>query len=174
MSRRYQRPELVPLAVLLKRLDELVDVITAPATEKPGNDMLNDRQRLILGTFLMRIPAEADFDPDIVISEAARRLRDNVILQLDDAEALVAGNKLVREGLRLEIERIRQDRRRHRRVREEDFTEARDPGNVLTAEERIEIATNRLKGAGLEDSGCFVVEEFAAELLADLFEFPLT
>jgi hypothetical protein len=62
VSGKYQRSEDVPTEVLIARLQELVRAIT-----KRGQPDWSE--------FYMRIPAEVDHDADIVLSEAARRLR---------------------------------------------------------------------------------------------------
>lgn len=66
MSRQYKHSSDVPSSVLADRLDELVKVIT--------DKSLRPEQPLPY-EFYMRIPAEVDHDADIVMSEAARRLR---------------------------------------------------------------------------------------------------
>ena len=63
MSRIYKHGEEVPNEVLAKRLDELSNV----CTESPFNS----------NQFSMRIPAELDRDADLVLSEAASRLRQD-------------------------------------------------------------------------------------------------
>jgi hypothetical protein len=62
MSRIYQNPKDVPLEKLCQRLDELSDAVTK------GQQADHE--------FTMRIPAECDRDADIVLAEAARRLRE--------------------------------------------------------------------------------------------------
>ena len=61
MSTRYKLGKEVPTAELCKRLDELATAVTKgrAAVERE---------------FVMRIPAEVDLDPDLVLSEAAIRL----------------------------------------------------------------------------------------------------
>ena len=61
MSRTYKNPECVPSTVLADRLDALVGVLKN--LESRNSELT------------MRIPAECDRDFDIVLSEAARRLR---------------------------------------------------------------------------------------------------
>lgn len=63
MSNKYKHGDTVPTDVLCKRLDELAHAITK------GCEAM-DRE------FTMRIPAELDRDPDLVLSEAARRLKE--------------------------------------------------------------------------------------------------
>lgn len=63
MSRKYKHGDHVPNEVLAKRLDELVDVIT-----KGGPDAVRRE-------FVMRVSAELDHCPDLVMSQAAQRLR---------------------------------------------------------------------------------------------------
>lgn len=62
MSNTYRDSRKVPTEVIADRLDELARSII----RKGGPDWSD---------FYMRIPAEADHDADIVLSEAARRLR---------------------------------------------------------------------------------------------------
>jgi hypothetical protein len=62
MSTRYKRSEDVPNEILAARLDDLAKVITT-------TDKRMDSE------FCMRIPAELDRDADLVMAEAARRLR---------------------------------------------------------------------------------------------------
>lgn len=62
MSAKYKDGDTIPTKVLVGRLKELVEVIT-----KRPEDMKFE--------FSMRIPAERDRDADLVISEAARRLK---------------------------------------------------------------------------------------------------
>jgi predicted DNA-binding protein len=71
MSRKYKTGEHVPSHILAKRLDELADAVTK------GKAAI-DRE------FVMRIPAELDHDPDLVLSQAAKRIRD-LEAQLEDA-----------------------------------------------------------------------------------------
>ena len=59
MSTKYEDPKLVPTSVLIERLKELADAIA-----KGNRDELT-----------MRIPAEVDRDADIVLMEAAKRLK---------------------------------------------------------------------------------------------------
>ena len=59
MSTKYEDPKLVPTSVLIERLKELADAIA-----KGNRDELT-----------MRIPAEVDRDDDIVLTEAAKRLK---------------------------------------------------------------------------------------------------
>ena len=86
MSTQYKRPEDVPTEVLADRLDELADVIC------------KKRDR-IDAEFTMRIPAECDRDADIVLSEAARRLReqDNGSAEGGDAEFIAMPSFLRRD-----------------------------------------------------------------------------
>ena len=62
MSRQYKNPDDVPNDVICKRLKELSKAATT------GRDA-------ILREFTMRIPAELDRDPDLVLGIAARRIR---------------------------------------------------------------------------------------------------
>lgn len=62
MSRKYTDTASVPAETLANRLDELAGAITK------GREA-SDRE------FTMRIPAECDRDADLVLSEAAKRLR---------------------------------------------------------------------------------------------------
>ena len=63
MSTKYKHGEYVPTEILADRLDELADAVTK------GRDSINSE-------FTMRVPAELDRDPDLVMSEAAKRLRE--------------------------------------------------------------------------------------------------
>ena len=62
MSRKYKHGDVVPDSVLADRLDELATAVTK------GKAAI-DRE------FVMRVPAELDFCPDLVLSAAAKRLR---------------------------------------------------------------------------------------------------
>lgn len=62
MSAQYHKGEDVPTDVLADRLDELSNAIT------DGKDATS-------AEFTMRVPAEYDRDADLVLAEAARRLR---------------------------------------------------------------------------------------------------
>jgi len=61
MSNKYKHGDRVPNEVLAARLDEL------------AKDVSNG----ITGQFVMRVPAEMDFCPDLVMSESANRLRES-------------------------------------------------------------------------------------------------
>ena len=60
MSKKYKHGDEVPNDVLANRLEELSNEITK------GN----------LSQFVMRVPAELDYCPDLVMSTAARRLKE--------------------------------------------------------------------------------------------------
>lgn len=62
MSTKYNKPEDVPNAVLCDRLIALSDAVAR------GKAAIADE-------FTRRIPAEVDRDADIVLSEAARRVK---------------------------------------------------------------------------------------------------
>jgi hypothetical protein len=62
MSTKYQNSKDVPTSVLVARLEELSDAI-AGGRESQARE------------FTMRIPAECDRDADLVLAEAARRLK---------------------------------------------------------------------------------------------------
>lgn len=64
MSTNYKDPSDVPTGVLAARLDVL------------ANAVANRQDRKFEREFDMRIPAEVDRDADIVLSEAAKRLRE--------------------------------------------------------------------------------------------------
>lgn len=64
MSRKYQNSSEVPTEVLCSRLDELSDAIAG------GKDSFANE-------FTMRVPAECDRDADLVLAEAAKRLRNS-------------------------------------------------------------------------------------------------
>ncbi|MCK5014285.1 MAG: hypothetical protein KAS66_10735 [Candidatus Omnitrophica bacterium] len=61
MSRKYRNSNEVPTEALCKRIDQ---IITA-----------GDSGKSLLRECTMRIPAELDKDADLVLAEAARRLR---------------------------------------------------------------------------------------------------
>lgn len=63
MSNKYKHGDKVPSGVLCTRLDELAQAVTEG---RPG----------IEREFYMRIPAELDQDADLVLSAAARRIRE--------------------------------------------------------------------------------------------------
>lgn len=63
MSTNYKHNDRVPSETLCTRLDELAHAVTL------GHDAVTRE-------FSMRIPAELDHDADIVLSEAARRIRE--------------------------------------------------------------------------------------------------
>ena len=67
MSTRYKHGDRVPNSVLADRLDELADAVVA---RMKGDTAPMDRE------FTCRIPAEMDRDPDLVLSAAAKRLRE--------------------------------------------------------------------------------------------------
>ena len=60
MSNKYKDGDTVPNSVLANRLDELAQAVV-------------DRN---MSQFVMRIPAELDYCPDLVMSAAAKRLRE--------------------------------------------------------------------------------------------------
>ena len=59
MSTKYKHSKDVPTSTLADRLDELATTVTKGDTSP----------------FVMRVPAELDYCPDLVMSAAARRLR---------------------------------------------------------------------------------------------------
>lgn len=63
MSRAFKNSKEVPTHILMHRLQELAEFITKGP-------------KVILREFVMRIPAEVDYDADLVLSEAARRLKN--------------------------------------------------------------------------------------------------
>lgn len=67
MSNQYKHGGRVPNEVLAKRLDELTAAVVARMN---GDDAAFERE------FSCRIPAELDRDPDLVMSTAAKRLRE--------------------------------------------------------------------------------------------------
>jgi len=67
MSTKYKYNDRVPSSVLANRLDELADAVVA---RMKGDSGPMDRE------FTCRIPAELDRDPDLVLSQAAKRLRE--------------------------------------------------------------------------------------------------
>lgn len=60
MSTKYKRSKDIPLSTLANRLDELGTAV--------AEGRINE-------TFIMRVPAELDYDPDLVMSEASVRLQ---------------------------------------------------------------------------------------------------
>ena len=62
MSTKYKKSSDVPMEVICDRLKELSDAVTK------GPDSIRRE-------FVMRVPAELDFDADLVLAEACRRLR---------------------------------------------------------------------------------------------------
>ena len=70
MSRKYKHGDHVPSNVLADRLDELSEAVTK------GKYAIDKE-------FVMRIPAELDHCPDLVLSQSAQRIRD-LELQLDE------------------------------------------------------------------------------------------
>jgi len=63
MSTKYRQSKDVPTEVICDRLKELSDVITKG-------------EKQFLREFVMRVPAELDRDADLILCEAARRLRE--------------------------------------------------------------------------------------------------
>lgn len=63
MSTKYKESYKIPNNVLCKRLNELSTAVTKDKDE-------------INREFGMRVPAELDFDADLVISEASRRINE--------------------------------------------------------------------------------------------------
>lgn len=61
MSNKYKYGDRVPSQVLCNRLDELADAVTK------GGDSVRR-------TFTMRVPAELDYDADLVLSQSSRRI----------------------------------------------------------------------------------------------------
>lgn len=72
MTTKYEIGREVPLEILTKRLDEISDEIIAGKT-----------------SYTMRVPAEVDFCPDLVIAEAARRLTELQKVAEDLAETVL-------------------------------------------------------------------------------------
>lgn len=66
MSRNFKRPEDVPNAVLAGRLNELSHAVI---------ERMHGNEKTFSDEFTCRIPAEVDRDADIVMMEAAKRLR---------------------------------------------------------------------------------------------------
>ena len=75
MSNKYKHGDRVPTEVLAARLDELDDTVTK------GRAAI-DRE------FVMRIPAELDHCPDLVMSQAADRLREYLSMSIKMAGEL--------------------------------------------------------------------------------------
>jgi len=68
MSTKYKKSKDVPTSVLAKRLDELSDAIV---------ERMKGRNSKFESEFTCRIPCELDRDPDMVLGEAATRLKNN-------------------------------------------------------------------------------------------------
>lgn len=66
MSREYKKCSDIPNEVLARRLSELSDAVVARMQDKPLT---------FESEFTCRIPAELDRDADLVLMEAANRLR---------------------------------------------------------------------------------------------------
>lgn len=62
MSKKYKCGDEVPTEIICDRLEELSEAVTKG-------------QESVAREFVMRIPAELDHDADLVLSIAARRLR---------------------------------------------------------------------------------------------------
>ena len=85
MSTKYQRATDVPTEAIIKRLEELSDAIIG------GKETTSQE-------FTMRIPAELDRDPDLVLSIAATRLKkldriESVINRYRELNGCYPGNK---------------------------------------------------------------------------------
>ena len=100
MSTKYKKPDDVPNKIISERLYELADLI-----RDNDKDCLNRE-------FTMRIPAELDRDPDLVMLTASKRILDfekenqalkEKIIQLDFKLVAYVGNEAV---LKDAIERI--------------------------------------------------------------------
>lgn len=76
MSNRYRKSSEVPNSVLCQRLEELSEAVT-----RKGED--RDRE------LTLRIPAEVDRDVDLVLEEAARRIK-HMESEIRDLEGIVA------------------------------------------------------------------------------------
>ncbi len=63
VSNKYKHGDRVPDSILASRLDALSDAVTK------GKGAINRE-------FTMRVPAELDHDADLVLSQAAERLRE--------------------------------------------------------------------------------------------------
>ena len=63
MATKYRKANEVPTERLCERLDELSDAVT-------------QGREAVLQNFGMRVPAEVDYDADLVLAEAARRIRE--------------------------------------------------------------------------------------------------
>lgn len=98
MSTQYQSSRDVPSAVLAKRLDELAEVVS------------NRRDR-IGAEFTIRIPAECDRDADLVMAEAASRLRSmsELVEALKAADDYLSDNPFNEIGSRSILHRQMKD-----------------------------------------------------------------
>jgi len=79
MSTHYKSDDKVPGWILRRRLDELANAVTQ------GRDGLNRE-------FSMRVPAEKDRDADLVISEAAKRLKEFEVAIIKFKETKTTGD----------------------------------------------------------------------------------
>lgn len=82
MSTEYKTGDTIPSQILCKRLHELADAVTK------GPDTVRRE-------FTMRIPAELDYDADLVLSLSAQRI-DQLERQLAEKEAEIARIKAMR------------------------------------------------------------------------------
>ena len=81
MSNKYCSGDRVPNDVLANRLDELSEAITK------GSEYISRE-------FTMRVPAELDHDADLVLSQAAERLRGfEQVFMTDKQEAEFANTE---------------------------------------------------------------------------------
>ena len=71
MSDKYKHGDRVPTEGLAERLDVLAVIVTR------GKAAI-DRE------FVMRVPAELDHCPDLILSQAARRLREYIKYEQDN------------------------------------------------------------------------------------------
>jgi hypothetical protein len=81
MSTKYKESKDVPISVLCLRLNELSEAITKG-------------QKSVNREFVMRVPAELDCDADLVIGEAARRLKQPEVIFKSDCSSLWYENPL--------------------------------------------------------------------------------
>lgn len=83
MSKEYDTDDEIPSDVICDRLDELAEIV------QHGPDVVAKH-------FVMRIPGERDFDPDLVMLAASMRIRQleekikNLEIKVDSLEMLSA------------------------------------------------------------------------------------
>ena len=100
MSNKYKRGDRVPTDVIADGLDELVSVIKD--SSRPGR---------FQNEFDMRFPPELDRDADLVMSEAASRLRslEKAIKERVISDCIIGDFIRKQESLGPEVEKVLRD-----------------------------------------------------------------